>query len=93
MLPDDDPAVAVVAHAEALVEARELAGAVVELFLPEGVAVAVEIEGPAEQPRRWRSFDEGEPSGSGNSGATSYFMTSTTTLPSAVSQWFIGWKT
>jgi hypothetical protein len=36
---------------------------------------------------------EGEPSGSGNSGATSYFMTSTTTSPSAVSKWFMGWKT
>ena len=39
------------------------------------------------------SFDEGEPSGSGKSGATSYFMTSITTLPSAVSKWFIGWNT
>ena len=36
---------------------------------------------------------DGDPSGSGNSGATSYFMTSTTILPSAVSKWFIGWKT
>ena len=39
------------------------------------------------------SLVEGEPSGSGKSGATSYFMTSTTTLPSAVSKWFIGWNT
>jgi hypothetical protein len=31
------------------------------------------------------SFDDGEPSGSGNSGATSYFITSTKTLPSSVS--------
>ena len=35
----------------------------------------------------------GEPSGLGNSGATSNFITSMTTRPSAVSKWFIGWKT
>ena len=82
----DDPAVAVVAHAEAFVEARELAGAVVELLLLEGVGLADEIEGPAEQPglRRAPCVD-GEPSGSGKSGATSNFMTSTTILPSSVS--------
>src|SRR5437879_1743151 len=39
------------------------------------------------------AFDDGEPSGSGKRGATSYFITSTTTLPSAVSKWFIGWNT
>src|SRR6266478_2232305 len=49
-----NPAVAVVAHAEALVEARELPGAVVELLLLEGVGLAGEIKGPAEQPRRRR---------------------------------------
>src|SRR5947199_771450 len=45
----DNPAVPVVAHAAALVEARELAGAIVELLLAESVAMAVEVEGPAEQ--------------------------------------------
>ena len=50
----DDPAVTIVAHAEALVEARELAGAVVELYLLEGVGLAGKIEDPTAQPRRRR---------------------------------------
>ena len=71
---------------EPLVEARELADAVVELLLVEGLALAAEVEGPAEQPRRRRLLgSKGVPSGSGKSGATSYFITSITILPSAVS--------
>ena len=90
----DDPAVAVVAHAEALVEARELAGAIVELLFLEGVGLARRgrrSSGTAAPPAC--SLVDGRAVGQGNSGATSNFMTSITTRPSSVSKWFIGWKT
>ena len=51
------------------------------------------IEAEALEEANGAALLEGEPSGSGNSGAMSYFITSSTICPAAFSKWFIGWKT
>ena len=86
-----EPAVPVGQPGAALVEARELAGQVVERLALDGVGRA-RRDRRSSAPAAADARCGVEPSALGNSGATGYSITSAKIL-SPSSQAFIGWKT